>query len=134
MKDENVFELCSAVLTKLGFGNETLMSLIQKWRFFIEECQEGYDWDYSEYRNELRVRGLIEELLNDPRISNADALGHLFSEVSRLDEKFKFLLQSGVSVLEGGHWWEQGVLIRAGGEYCHYMKSAYGIYVESVEG
>jgi hypothetical protein len=134
VKNENVFELCSAVLTKLGFGNEALMSLIQKWKFFIEECQEGYDWDYSEYRNELRVRGLIEELLNDPRISNADALGHFFSEVFRLDEKFKCLLQSGVSVLEGGHWWEQGVLIRAGGEYGHYMKSVYGIYVGSVEG
>ncbi|ALI06683.1 MULTISPECIES: hypothetical protein [Pseudomonas] len=134
MKNENIFELCSAVLTKLGFGNETLMSLVNKWQFFIEECQEGYDWDYSEYRNEIRVRGLIEELLSDPRISNADELAHLFSEVFRLDEKFKCLLQSGVSMLEGGHWWEQGVLIRAGDEYCHYMKSAYGIYVESVEG
>lgn len=134
MKNENIFELCSAVLTKLGFGNETLMSLVQKWQFFIEECQEGYAWDYSEYKNELRVRGLIEELLDDPRISNADELGYLFSEVFRLDEKFKCLLQSGASVLEGGYWWEQGVLIRAGDEYCHYMKSAYGIYVENVEG
>jgi hypothetical protein len=133
VKNEDIFEHCSAVLTKLGFGNETLMSLVKKWQFFIEECQEGYGWDYSEYSNELRVRGLIGKLLDDPRIFNADELGYIFSEVFHLDEKFKCLLQSGISVLEWGHWWEQGVLIRAGDEYCHYMKSACGIHVESVE-
>lgn len=134
MISKNALELCSMFLISLGFGNETLMSLIQKWRFFIEECQGGYGWDYSEYRNEVRSRCLIQQLLEDPRIANADELKGYFEELVYLDEIFRSLLQPGVSVSEGEHWWERGVLIRAGEEYCSYMKSAHGVVVESVDG
>ncbi|MCI0993868.1 hypothetical protein [Pseudomonas corrugata] len=134
MKSESVSEICSSILTGLGFGGETLMSLMRKWSFFVEECEEGYGWDYSEYKNEIGVRRLIQRLLEDPRVSSAEELKDLFSELVLLDEKFRSLLRSDVLVAEGDAWWEKGVLIRAGDEYCHYMKCAHGVSVENVEG
>lgn len=130
MSSKDTYELCSSILTTLGFGSETAASLIQKWRFFIEECEGGYAWDYSEYRNEIRVRWLIQHLLDNSELNNSLELKGFIDEVFSLDEKFKTLLQSETVAVKGEGWWDRGVLTRAGEEYCHYMESAHGISVE----
>ncbi|MGR3890398.1 hypothetical protein [Pseudomonas sp. 1152_12] len=132
MKDESIFELCASVLTRLGFGGESLVSLIQKWRFFIEECKDGYRWDYSEYLNDIRCRSLLQRLLEEPKIASADEFKEIFYELACLDDMFKSLLQPDLFIRAGEKWWERGVLIRAGEEYCFYMKAAHGIVVENI--
>lgn len=133
MINENIFELCSTILTKLGFGNETFNSLVQRWDFFVDECQDGYRWDYSEYRNEIRVRGLLEQLLNSSAISSSENFKELREKVISVDKKFKDLLQPGIASAEGEGWWDSGVLMYAGEDYSCYMKEAYGVLVEVVE-
>lgn len=132
MKDESMFELCSSILTRFGFGGESLVSLIHKWRFFIEDCKEGCRWDYSEYLNDIRVRSLLQYLLEEPRIASADEFKGLFDELACLDAMFKSLLQFDLFLSTGEGWWDRGVLIRAGDEYCFYMKAAHGIMVENI--
>lgn len=132
MKNESIFELCASILTRFGFGGESLVSLIQKWRFFIEECKDGYRWDYSEYLNDIRFRSLLQRLLEEPKIANADEFKELFDELTCLDDMFKSLLQPDIFIGTGEKWWERGVLIRAGEEYCFYMKAARGIVVENI--
>ncbi|WP_257225695.1 hypothetical protein [Pseudomonas sp. ICMP22404] len=75
----------------------------------------------------------MQQLLEDSIISNADELKGFFEELDRLDEVFKSLLQSGVSVNEGENWWERGVLIYAGEEYCFYMRRAHGVAVRNTD-
>ncbi|AZF24533.1 MULTISPECIES: hypothetical protein [unclassified Pseudomonas] len=133
MINENIFELCSTILTKLGFGNETFNSLVQRWDFFVDECQDGYRWDYSEYRNEIRVRGLLEQLLNSSAISSSENFKELREKVISVDKKFKDLLQPGIALVEGEGWWDSGVLMYAGEDYSCYMKEAHGVLVEVVE-
>ncbi|AZE97791.1 hypothetical protein C4J95_0298 [Pseudomonas orientalis] len=133
MINENIFELCSTILTKLGFGNETFSSLVQRWDFFVDECQDGYRWDYSEYRNEIRVRGLLEQLLNSSAISSSENFKELREKVISVDKKFKDLLQPGIALVEGEWWWDSGVLMYAGEDYSCYMKEAHGVLVEVVE-
>lgn len=130
---EDIFELCSTILTKLGFGNETFNSLVQKWVFFVDECQDGYRWGYSEYRNEIRVRGLIEQLLSDSAISNSKDFKTLRERVILADKKFKDLLQPDIALVEGEGWWDSGVLMYAGEDYSCYMKEAHGVLVEVVQ-
>jgi hypothetical protein len=131
MIDKNFCEVSSNILTRLGFGNETIASLIQKWKFFIEECESGYAWDYSEYRNEIRVRWLLQNLLDSPEVCKFPEFKCFFDELFSLDERFRLLLQSGRAVVEGYNWWDRGVLARAGEEYCHYMEGAHGILVKN---
>lgn len=133
MINENIFELCSTILTKLGFSNETFNSLVQRWDFFVDECQDGYRWDYSEYRNEIRVRGLLEQLLNSSAISSSENFKELREKVISVDKKFKDLLQPGIALVEGEGWWDSGVLMYAGEDYSCYMKEAHGVLVEVVE-
>ncbi|KRP58815.1 hypothetical protein [Pseudomonas orientalis] len=133
MINENIFEMCSMTLTKIGFGNETFDSLVQKWSFFVDECQDGYRWDYSEYRNEIRVRGLLEQLLNSSAISSSENFKELRKKVISVDKKFKNLLQPAIALVEGEGWWDSGVLMYAGEDYSCYMKEAHGVLVEVVE-
>jgi len=126
MSELTIIEICSIVLAKFGFPNETLVSLLAKWKSFVEECADGYGWEYSEYRNEIRSRFLIQQLLDDERIASNEELQDLFIEIKDTDELFRSLLQDGC-VIEGESWWDQGVLKKAGEEYRSYMKDGYGI-------
>ena len=126
-------QICAMILTRLGFENETLTSLLEKWRFFIGECEDGYQWDYSEYVNEVRARYLIEQLLCDETVSNADEFKEQFIELDKLDQRFQELLQPKVVLEKGEGWWDKGVLKRAGGDYCQYMYDAHEITVDSID-
>ena len=44
------------LLAKLGYPGESLLSLTEKWENFIEDCESGYTWDFSEYRHEIISR------------------------------------------------------------------------------
>ena len=37
-------------------------SLLERWDAFVDECEEGYRWDYSEYLSEVEVRAVLEGL------------------------------------------------------------------------
>lgn len=133
MTNANLFDICSSILAEYGFRGETLPSLIDKWRSFIEECKEGYQWDYSEYINEIKVRYLIQKLVDDKRISNADEYKGVLGELDELDKEFESLLQPNVLLDRGNGWWDRGVLKKADQEYCEYMINAHGIFVENLE-
>ncbi len=92
------------ILKAAGFENESLDSFLEKWEFFIGECEAGYIWDYSEYRNELRVRYLIQTLIDDQDVANSDSLKYFFDAVNILDQRFKKLLRSDVTVDDGDNW------------------------------
>ncbi|WP_122575496.1 hypothetical protein [Pseudomonas viridiflava] len=132
MSTENIADLCLGVLKDLGFGDESVSSLVERWQEFVDECRSGYAWDYSEYKNEIMVRGLLQCLLDHPEICKAGEVKWIFEEVLRLDDEFKSLLQPGVSLSRGEGWWDTGVLIYGGEEYCQYMKNAHGISARQV--
>lgn len=128
-----LLQICSVILAKLGFESETLVTLLDKWRFFIGECEEGYQWDYSEYKNEIGTRHLIQQLLNNEEIAAADEFKEVFVELGRLDQKFQNLLQPKIVLEKGEGWWDKGVLKKAGKEYCLYMYDAHAIAVKDVD-
>ncbi|WP_122669298.1 hypothetical protein [Pseudomonas viridiflava] len=132
MSSENVNDLSLGVLRSLGFDNEHLGSLIERWQVFVAECRSGYTWDYSEYLNEIRVRGVLQCLLDHPKVRDADEVQEMFQEVLRLDEELKSILQQNISLSRGEGWWDRGVLMYGGEEYRQYMKIAHGIAVRQV--
>lgn len=132
MNSSDFIDLCTSTIHDLGFAGETFLSLVEKWKELVEECSEGYMWEYSEFVNEMRVRNLIEQLSTDLRLRSFSELPYLLDEVKKVDHAYKILLQTSVSINNSEYWWERGVLVHAGQMYCDYMRETHGISVEIV--
>lgn len=106
--------------------------LLDKWAYFVNGCSEGYQWDISEYDNELSVRKDIEEIIRTKRLKHFSEIRELKLQISDIDKRFKALLKANVELPNRDHWWEKGVLIKAGEPYATYIKKVYGIQIEIV--
>ena len=98
----------------------------------MDWCKDGYRWDVSEYSNELAVREKLELLLTAERLQTFQELQELKARVCEIDNRFKSLLKPEVQLPNREHWWEQGVLKRAGEQYAEYFREAHGIQIEVV--
>lgn len=118
------------IMVAQGFpSDDSPAALLSAWEAFIQECKSGYNWDVSEYRNELAVRNRIEAILIDARAREFPEHDELAIRVAVLDKQFRDLLQPGTQSPYGDKWWERGVLAFAGDEYAEFYRSAYDIVV-----
>jgi hypothetical protein len=121
-----------SVLKAAGIGHvRPPFVLIDEWREFVNSCEKGYPCDIAEYYDELNVRTALEFILTSKRLSPYNEIGILEREVATIDGSLKALFQEGVEI-KGSHWWERGVLRRAGSDYAKYFKKVHHINVEIV--
>jgi hypothetical protein len=104
--------------------------LVGRWLQLVEDAEDGYRWDVSEYDNEIRARSCLDALLTSPELSRFPELEILAAEVRPIDDRFRALLLAGVERPGKSTWFERGVLSRAGEAYANFFRSAYGIDVE----
>ena len=84
--NNQLLKVIDDILIEAGFeSGETLYSLLDEWSDFIEECSGYYRWDYYEYMNELQVRGKIEVILINQKVSNFDEVDNFKEQVDILD-------------------------------------------------
>jgi hypothetical protein len=107
-------------------------SLLKDWTLFVEECEKGYSDNIYEYYNDIRVREWIELILSAPELQIYPEIQEFASNVSDIDQKFRKLLRSDVS-LPKLVWWEQGVLQYAGRELKNDLLDLYDIEIEKKE-
>ncbi len=105
-------------------------TLLDLWDEFVSDCEEGYDWGIEEYRNEIRVRNQIEEIVNEKSLRSFPEFAELHSNVKKIDERLKCLFKKDVSLNRGDFWWEKGVLDSSGEVLAKDMLSMYGIKLE----
>lgn len=104
-------------------------SLLCDWSGFVDECEEGYAWDYAEYLHELRVRRLLDVVAKAPVLTGYDEHTLFCAQLETTDVRFRALLQHDITVDSNAPWWRAGVLIFAGPAYADYMAEAHGIAV-----
>lgn len=104
--------------------------LLGKWDYFVSKCLEGYQWDISEYDNELSVRKDIEEIITAKRLEHFPEIQDLKRRFFEIDKRLKKLFKADFELPNRDHWWEKGVLIKAGKPYATYIKKVYGIQIE----
>jgi len=108
-------------------------SLLERWDAFVDECEEGYRWDYSEYLSEVEVRAVLEGLEVDQGLNRYAEHQEFLGNLGKIDRRFSALLhplcQTGNV---GDPWWRRGVLRRAGAEYASYFRKAFSFDVEIV--
>ncbi|WP_406088847.1 hypothetical protein [Streptomyces sp. NBC_01013] len=81
--------------------------LLGSWSSFVDECQEGYEYDYSEYLNDISVRNVLQAVIVDCRVSRRLVSSAWFAgELDVIDLRFKSLVESGPAVRPGdADWW-----------------------------
>lgn len=107
--------------------------MIAAWEAFIAECSDGYSWDISEYRNELRVRNDIEVLVSSERLLRYDEHKEFCRAVYALDNEFTQLGHEKWQFPSGSDWWERLVPKKSGRELARYCRQVYGFAIEEVE-
>lgn len=111
--------------------SRTGAQLIDCWGAFVEECCEGYEWDISEYRNEIRVRRHIETLLRSDALAGHPDHDVFSGAVQVLDDRFRQLGHKEWKFPNGAQWWERQVPTFAGESLAQYCLDAYGYPVEA---
>ena len=107
---------------------ESPQELLDRWREFVEGCEQGYEFNVMEYHTDLAIRDRIEVLLRASEGPDATwAAG-----VAELDERFRALLQPGVQVgPEDDPWWHRGVPRYAGYALSDGLREWFGVEVEA---
>jgi hypothetical protein len=83
--------------------------LLDAWQALIEEVEEGYEWDISEFRNELRARGALEQLRAAAMEERFDGHEELVRRIETLDERFKAATVVSTPFATRAHWWSRRV-------------------------
>ena len=100
--------------------------LLECWRSLIEDCEDGYSWDVSEYNSEIRVRSELESLLKDVVLQPFKEHDEFRGEVNALDSRFRALFHPSYQLADKGTWWQRGVLAAAGLAHVEFFSSAHG--------
>lgn len=89
--------------------------LIRRWRQFVTEVEQGYEFGLEDYRNDLDIRGIIELIEAGGAVEDADA-------------RFRLLLTGTENRIwesaSGDPWWDYGYPRNASGELKRDLKSA----------
>lgn len=89
--------------------------LLRRWRQFVTEVEQGYEFGLEDYRNDLDIRGIIELI----------GLGEAVAEA---DERFRAMLAgTDRRVWESGSgdpWWDYGCPRNASGALKRELMSA----------
>lgn len=126
----NYASLQNETRLRLGVGN-AVSDLVDRWSALVEECKDGYRWDVSELNNEIRTRDALEAILSAPELQGFVEHRELAARVYELDQQYRSLLQSSISIPGRRTWWRRGVLQFAGEEYARYMEQAHGFKVQT---
>ncbi|HEU0014979.1 MAG TPA: hypothetical protein VFQ45_14925 [Longimicrobium sp.] len=105
-------------------------SMLEEWRAFVQQCQNGYPYNIYEYHNDLSVRDRIEACLRE---EGADAAlqPEFAAGVAEVDERFRGLLKPGVQVgPEEDAWWHRGVLRYAWRDLARDLKDWFNVEIE----
>ncbi|MFH8475798.1 hypothetical protein [Streptomyces sp. NPDC018000] len=80
------------------------------WLSFVEECEEGYEMDYSEYLHDISIRDLLELALNDENAQRTKGFAEFSASIQRSDHAFRELIESGPMIRpEEPRWWRRSL-------------------------
>ncbi|GAB2617080.1 hypothetical protein [Kribbella endophytica] len=121
-----------AVKAAGGRPRSSPAALVDEWLGFVQACEQGYSEDIDEFHNDRSVRGLLEQLLNDPGLGRFPQLSWVRTAVAAADERYRAVLIP-VDMWPHQTWWERSLPRLAGEELAAEFLEQYGVAVEIVE-
>ena len=87
-----------------------------------------------EYDNDIFCRDVIEAVLKDADLNDAEELDEFRRRVEAADRKFQALAMEGAQRRgRTAEWWRRVIVRRAGKELADDLSSDYGVTVEVVD-
>jgi hypothetical protein len=114
----------------------TPWAFVEGWESLVDTFEDGYDWSYDEYLNDVSNRGLLEKAFNDERLKVFEPQIEAMRErVTQADARLKKLFLPGVEIggTAGWSWWERGVLANGVGEYAEDLKRRFDIELPGLD-
>src|SRR5271165_2920457 len=93
------------VLADHGFNKPRWPAeLVTMWDAFVTSGEEGYQWDFSEYMDEMSVRDQLEVLLTSDKLQGFSEQQELRQVVEKIDARLAALFQPTVELPGRTHW------------------------------
>lgn len=105
----------------------TAKEALDLWDTFISDCENGYGWTVFEYRNELSIRTIIEEALQNDDIQQFQDYEEYKMSILELDKRFKEIVLNKDFFI-GTYWWEKKLPKIGYGDFIKTLNEAYNIY------
>lgn len=118
-----------------GWANPPLPgAALRSWEEVVKLCAEGYDFDVSEYLNDVSIRELLQHVIDDPVVQSLPEHSWFSAELSRVDEGFRALLLNGPVVRPNeSRWWLRSLPARGQQEFVDDVRDRYGVDIEVIE-
>ncbi|MYY80837.1 MULTISPECIES: hypothetical protein [unclassified Streptomyces] len=107
---------------------------LRSWDEMVKLCTEGYDFDVSEYLNDLSIRELLQHVIDDPVVQSLPEYSWFSAELSQIDERFRGLVAHGPLVRPNeSRWWLRSLPAQGDQEFVDDVRDRYGIDIEVIE-
>ena len=133
MKHDETRRSDKLYIIRNGAKEYNLSVLLSEWTSFVSQCEQGYQFDISEYDNDVSIRDKIEEVINNEELYSPQDVQRFADAVHMLDEQLRALFIDNVyRPFTSGTWWEASILKFAGQEYSEDMLNLYKIDVVNI--
>jgi hypothetical protein len=122
----------AAVETRREGGPYTPTGVVEQWEQIVSMIEAGYDDSIYEYDNDLSVRNLLAELLEDPLIQAHAESAWVTETVDALDKRLRAVMTDQPIRDVQGPWWRSHLPIIASAEFADDLQNLYGYKVPRV--
>lgn len=107
---------------------------LDRWKGFIEHCEEGYSLGIADYYHDVRVRDLLQAVIDSPEFQQRAEAAWFREELSALDARFMaILVDPSIKDSRPTRWWRGSVPRIGGHEFAHDVAQELGVHIEPVE-
>lgn len=104
------------------------------WEDFVTTCTDGYEFDLSEYLNDLSIRQFIQLVLDDPEAKRTEMYTLFVERIRRIDDRFRELVSEGPLIRPGSDlWWDQRIPPYGAAEFVEDARERYSVQLRVVD-
>ncbi|SFT59233.1 hypothetical protein SAMN04487904_10498 [Actinopolyspora lacussalsi subsp. righensis] len=136
MNRKNEFEeRFQEALTEQGYiRTRTTEEHLERWNYFISECEEGYDDNVDEYDFDLQPRKALEIALQDPVLNTKEEIKSLREQVFEADKRLRDILcDKPIRDPDINPWWMCYVPRFGCREFVEDVYDVYGLSIQTVD-
>ena len=104
------------------------------WDDFVTACTDGYEFDLSEYLNDLSVRQFIQQVLDDSESGRTEMYAPFAERIRRIDDRFREVASGGPLVRPGSDlWWDRRIPPYGAAEFFDDARERYAVELRVVD-
>ncbi|MCX4852393.1 hypothetical protein OG426_07760 [Streptomyces canus] len=104
------------------------------WEDFVTTCTDGYEFDMSEYLNDLSIRRFIQLVLDDSEAKRTEMYTLFVERIRRIDDRFRELVSEGPLIRPGSDlWWDRRIPPYGAAEFVEDARERYSVELRVVD-